>query len=488
MAYIINYDPTIHDLYLYPSGPTLDRIGATYTWVYPNSYNSSLYINYIDSFSPGATLPTMDFSGLALRRKGASTVFNLSGLGGGTMPDSAYFDGLAKPSVSWSYPLSYENNANFFRNASTSEELAIVNDYNHWNNGEVPACLISPMHVWAGGHMFEPFMGPSGNSGPFRYEYGTTNDPYIDLKFLGKDNTIYEKRARLAFFVNDCEDSQCAAECCTPSFKTYDNSYFQNSVLGKTFGTENTLDTAILELEEPFRSREIENLKIYKMANLSSWPNGKPVFLVNPNGAVTVWRCSLGSYDTQYYFDSNLFKTTHSKIPYQGYINLDYEKGQSGYYNVSTAPFFGDSCNLVFGYHDGIKETVLLGQRNAPQNLSYDGFSGYSSRFFGALKDWVYQRTTDVMGVGYHIGWIDYSVETDCIQFEGKVYTKKDSISNIVGNTGTTYIFGGLTKGTTYSIIVAAFTENNNATVGFSGFAGPITVTTNLTGGSPLLG
>ena len=45
MAYISNYNPSIHDLYTYNSGPTIDPQNySNNQQVTPISYNNSLYI------------------------------------------------------------------------------------------------------------------------------------------------------------------------------------------------------------------------------------------------------------------------------------------------------------------------------------------------------------------------------------------------------------------------------------------------------------
>jgi hypothetical protein len=95
-------------------------------------------------------------------------------------------------------------------------------------------------------------------------------------------------------------------------------------------------------------------------------------------------------------------------------------------------------------------------------------FTTNENLFIKKLRDWIYQRTLDVMGKGYYISWVRYSTETDYVEVNGNYYLKGATVSPNIGQGGITYFYGGLTSGNTYSFLVTA----KNA-IGYSGYAGP---------------
>lgn len=471
MGHIINYVKEIHDFYLYDSEPILDWSGNTFSWAKPIAYNTNVYLKNIKSYVPDSNLPTeIDLSGIIARRRGVTVYFSES-----NKPYTFYFSGFQ--STGNQYPSGNDNLRDWLiTDGWCGAYLNLRDDYNHWNNGEPPGCLISPMHILVGGHMIDPLFEARNDDSTYILksysdeELGPTNNPFIKLRFLGKDNTIYEKIAFLSFFFNDNTGGpglNCQNEGTTVG--EYDSNYCQNYVdnLNNNFGAGK--DLAILELSVPFTEEELKNLKIYKIANFKTWPNDSPVFQVTPNGVLLLWKKNAALSQSQPYYDNNIYP----EIPVNGYQLLD---GLGGKIPVQqSVQFYGDSCNFMYGYYPPTKEIVLLGATNTGgAYFQYTNNILYDTVFLKALKEWIYQRTLLVTGKGYKIDWIDYSENSAGIEVENSVYPVGSTLSS-----DTTQVFyTGFTlpgvsyqfiEGITYSFLVTAVNS-----FGFSGFAGPL--------------
>jgi hypothetical protein len=223
----------------------------------------------------------------------------------------------------------------------------------------------------------------------------------------------------------------------------------------------------------PLTTDELKHVKIYKIGNLKSWPNGSPLFMVNPQGVVLVFRKSSGDsvgQSTSHFrnFQDNL------NLPQPGFVQLDGLGGETETFFESLI-WIGDSCNFAYGYYPPTGETVFLASLNSgPSWFSFDTTNKlYDYEFLKSLKEWIYNRIYDATGTGYYIDWIDYNGATSAINYNGNVYPLISTLP-----AGTTQIFYsgftrssypyGVTSGITYSFIVSAA---NSA--GFSGFAGP---------------
>lgn len=495
MTFVLNYNKEIHDLYNYDSEPVLNWQENIFKWAKPVSFNPNLYLNSITDYIPGSTLPmNLDFSGIVARKRGAALYY---GSGKPLAEQIGYFNGFGTTMGNFIPSLQSPLNGN---NTELTRALMddgwcgayndILNDYNHWNPGDIPGCLISPAHVLVGGHMIDPLWGymsaqplysPNGLSGFNEGEIGDVGAPYIKLRFVGTGNTYYEKLAVLSFFLNGTfSNGFCGNLVAGPSYENY---FCQDDVetLGLTF--EDAKDLAILELRDPndpntclpLSSDELKHVKIYKIGNLRTWPGGSPLFLVNPQGVVLVRRKSPNpetiSQGLPYFTD-----LTNLNLPQIGYVQLD---GLGGKTDVIFDDFvwYGDSCNFLYGYYPPTQETVFLASVNTGSGefFSFDTINRlYDYEFLKSLKQWIYDRIYNATGTGYYIDWIDYSNSTETISSNDKEYPL---ISKLSAGTTQTFLGGltipnsqfGFTAGITYSFAVTSV----NIT-GFSGFAGPI--------------
>ena len=470
MAHVINYNKTIHDLYTYDSEPIIDFAGSTFSWARPIGFNQNLYLKNITAYVPNSNLPTdLDFSGIVARRRGAAFYFT------GNEPDVVnfgYFNGFQANSPP--FPVSsqvFANNNLGLRQALYDDGWCgaypnILEDYNYWNTGDIPGCLISPMHIVVGGHMIDPLWNGPTLGNYFNNIIGSTVDPFIQVRFIGKNNTVYDKTAYLSFWLNDIVDGECGN---AGYDLDYDVDYCQNNLnnLGITFGESK--DLAILELTEPFTQQELENVKIYKIANQITWPSNLPMFIVTPNGAVLTWKKPLTNLAfTESYYTYN----TYPDFPVAGYQLLDGTGGMTGVF--SNFAIYGDSCNFAYGYYPPTKETVFLGSTTQSHTFDYTNSILYDTVFLKALKKWIYDRNVAVTGTGYHISWIDYSNTNSAIQVEGEVLPLVSRLP--AGSTQAFY--SGMTIGTVYRSFTAGITYNFIVTAqnsaGYSGWAGPV--------------
>lgn len=500
MGHVGNYNKNIHDLYIYDKEPVLDWANNRYEWAEPIGYNPNLYLNFIDTYVPGSTFPkNLDFSGVLLRKRGAA--FYLGGEGyapeqwnyPGKPMGYPYFDGFGTTSGSFAgNPQSSPNNIPL-RRALLEDGWCgaypnIGNDYNYWNPGDIPGCLISPAHVLVGAHMFLPLIegrtlrgfGPQGITAFRPDEVGTTFDPYFKVKFLGKNNVVYEKTAYLSFMFSSAIEY---GECSNGGLDGIYNDNFcmdYATNLGSSTIFQNGKDLAILELRDPnnlntclpLSTEELKYVKPYKIANIRSWPASTPLFLVNPQGILLVFRYNgSDSPDTGIPF----FPLSNSNIPFPAYEQLDGLGGKSTTYQ--GGPYIGDSLNFGYGYYPPTGETVffatLQGSVGFYHNRAY-GDEITDAPILKSLKTWINQRMIDVTGTGYNIEWLDYSSATSAITIGNETYPLVAQVS-----AGTTQSFYsgftiprypyGFTSGLTYGFVVSAFNVG-----GFSGFAGPV--------------
>lgn len=469
MSTPVYYNPTFHDLYIYDSAPVIDWQGNSFSWAVPIGYNPDLYIKNIQDFVTGASaiLP-IDFSGILARKRGAALVFDQQGSlnptpAPGTRPNPAYFGGVVKLPE---FPINSNSNfsgplaTNIVQDGFCGQYYDVINDYKFWNTGEVPGCLISPMHILVGGHMFIPFMG--ANRGPFNADYGNTANPFMKVFFLGKDEVLYEKIANLKIICEDClEENEIEPGKCVPvgainDGQRFSSNFFQNFVFGVTgYGM---LDLAILELESPLTEEELAQIKICKIGYSPNWTNSYPTFEISPNGTLYVERGTNSGSAQIGFFNKNTVQT----VPYAGYYDL----ATDPYGVIFGPPFinYGDSCNFLYGYYPPTGDTVFL----TSLNTASGAVTNANKFFIKALRDWIYQRTLDVMGEGYYIGWLEHSNITDYVEINGNYYLGGVTLPANAGTGGMTYFYGGLSPGNTYSFLVTA----RNA-IGYSGYAGP---------------
>lgn len=460
MSYIVNYNKNTHDLYLYAADPIIQARNVSNSKdEMPIGFNPNFWVN-----NPANGFTAMDFSGLALRIRGAgvpltSTSFFSEGFngfsGGGVagFPESPLLSG-----VTIGIPIGV---------------FTITDNYRFWNNLRAPsafsAILISPQHVIVSGHMYSGYAidAASANSNLYGLTYST-------MVFLGKDGNTYSKKANLQFYFANADAIVNFASGSANGLTIYSI----DNVLGTpesieiaNSGTE-FQDMALMEFDTPFNESELNQIKIHKIVNNQTVPANYPKFKVNPQGIVVAFKSINAEI---HYFNSSLYKTTFSNIPFYGYAEIDPSTGNilddfPYDFPITKNPAWqGDSLSPNFIYHPGLNETCFYStsygyerihinkNNNDPPSLSY-----YNGLLFKIIKNYIFER------IGYNISLVDYFTETDNIEIDGLVYTKGVTLAANPGIGGMTYFYGGLTSGNTYSFLVTA----KNA-VGYSGYAGP---------------
>jgi hypothetical protein len=458
MSHIVNYNKNTHDLYLYNADPIIDRQNPlNNTYEMPIGFNPNFWLNQ-DEF--GFTAFNLDFTGVALRFRGGSRWQSEN-----NAPNIVQFHGLS------GFGFGQSNNAalmlDVFNNGLPIGNFSIVENYNFWNNIGIPAVLISPQHVLAGGHMFlseAAFSVPEYDPNPWR---GTT---FAEFVFLGTNGVTYSRigRLKIAFGSMLGFGPQPQLEETVEPFYTYN--IFPELGLNEENFSLLAGDMHLIELDTPFTEEELQFVKIYKIINYASSQlssNSSFTITFNPQSIITVRNAN----GTESFFDENLFDTTWSGVPFWGYENVDATGIISSQANISGfTPVYGDSLAVLLKYHPGLQElcfykfingdgrwTISRGSKNDPESAAYK-----ESKIWNAVKNYIQQTC------GYTITLIDNFTETDNIEIDGLVYTKGVTLSANAGIGGMTYFYGGLTSGNTYSFLVTA----RNA-IGYSGYAGP---------------
>lgn len=369
MAFIIGYNKSIHDIYIYnsPSGPTIDPSNyANNVSVQGISYNNSLYIKdpiYGFSFD-------VDFSGLNLRTRGAPSYgFDTYA---GHAPSGVTIDPITQ-AIKYPYAINFfnagyelntENNiANkecYYPLGCTSSDGSLkASNYNYWNNGQPQFVLISPKHLIVTAH----FINPSGS---------------FNFVFLGNNNVTYNKSGICKILCNG------SGSFTNPIGYTWPNS---------------TVDWAIIELNTELSEVEQENIKIYKFLNIYGLDNTIPAFYITPQGVVVVQQ----SIDRQHYFDSE----EYPNAAYMGRIDPD---TGSPLYSTSFV-WVGDSGSPQLCYVPRLNETCFLSLINGGGGV-YDQYSGSenptpgpSLQWFNAIKEYIFNNTDN----NYEIEIVNYS-------------------------------------------------------------------------------
>lgn len=459
MSHIVNYNKNTHDLYLYNADPIIDLENPlNNTYEMPIGFNPNFWLNE-EEF--GFTSFNLNFTGVALRFRGtwrwdaegnAIVKVGFGGLSGfGFSPNEN--GPLGNIAIDTGIP---------------AGDFSIAENYNYWTNLSIPAVLISPQHVLAGGHMFlsgAAFNVPEYDPNPWR---GTT---FAEFVFLGTNGVTYSRigRLKIAFGNMDAFTPQPELNNTVEPFYTY-NVFPELGLNEENFGLIGG-DMHLIELDTPFTEEELQFIKIYKIINyvtsnnLSN--NNSFTITFNPQSIITV-RDNAGQNS---FFDENLFDTTWSDVPFWGFTNVD----ETGILSEKASldlvnPVSGDSLSVLLKYHPGLQElcfyrfingdgrwTISRGSKNDPESPAYK-----ESKIWNAVKNYIQQTC------GYTITLIDNFTETDNIEIDGLVYTKGVTLSVNFGTGGMTYFYGGLTSGNTYSFLVTA----RNA-IGYSGYAGP---------------
>jgi hypothetical protein len=477
MAFVKNYNKNIHDLYLYDSDPVIDWQNQEFSWANPIAFNPNLYIKNISQYAPGATpLPEMDFSGVVARVRGVSIY--TENINEEMRPWTEYFNGMQSTVVPYvgNAPLgNYELKFKLLQDGWNNQYWNIVNDYNHWNTGDVPACLISPMHVLIGGHMFDPLMNPAAINLAFDGQFGSVGTPTIVLKFIGKNNVVYTKKAKLKFFLNNSDGTECynagvAGVSYNPSFcqnaENNLNYTFPQESQGKDLAVlEFVVDDGIFLTPDYFTPEELQHIKIYKIANGRTWPSGSPLFQITPNGAVIVYRKQSSLPNNTVANAFYIPVENYPNIPTRGVVNLDGNGGKTEQYEPAVF-WYGDSCNFVYAYYPPTQETVFI-VSHGQQLFDFQNYTNYDTEFLSRLKSWIYERTLQYTGIGYNISWLDYSNAEEALIINQEPYPLLQTLPE--NSTSTT--ISNISTNTDYTVAVSAFNDR-----GLSSAAGPIQI------------
>lgn len=461
MSHIVNYNKNTHDLYLYNADPIIDlQNPLNNTYEMPIGFNPNFWLNQ-DEF--GFTAFNLDFTGVALRFRGTwrwqaegNAIFGgglggLSGFGGEPNNGSAIWGPIA------------------LNTGIPAGDFSIAENYNYWTNLSIPAVLISPQHVLAGGHMFMSeafYYVPLYDPNPWR---GAT---FAEFVFLGTNGVTYSRIGRLKIHFDDmaAANPQPQLNEAVEPFYTYN--VFPELGLNEENFIFSGSDMSLIELDTPFTEEELQFIKIYKIMNSVSANNGSSsnsfTITFNPQSIITI-RNSTGESS---FFNENLFDTTWSGVPFWGFTNVDAtgilsEKASIGLVN----PWTGDSLSVQLKYHPGLQELCFYRFINSgPGDWEIDRRfkNDPESDTYKELKIWNAVKNYIQQTCGYTITLIDNFTETDNIEIDGLVYTKGVTLSANAGIGGMTYFYGGLTSGNTYSFLVTA----RNA-IGYSGYAGP---------------
>jgi len=366
MAFIIGYNKSIHDIYIYnsPSGPTIDPSNySNNVSVQGISYNNSLYLkNPIYGFTFD-----VDFSGLHVRTRGAPS-YGFDTYSGHTL-SGVCVDPITQE-IKYPYAVNFfnagypqsnlQNKECYYPLGCTASNGSLkASNYNYWNNGQPAFVLISPRHLICTAH----FINPAGS---------------FSLVFLGKNNVRYTKTGT------------CKIVC-------DGRSSFTNPI-GYTWPSSK-VDWAIIELDTELSQVEQENIKIYKFLNGYGLDASIPSFYVTPQGIPVVQK----SIGRSHYFEPE----EYPDAAYMGRINPE---NSSPEYTTGFV-WVGDSGSPLLSYVPRLDETCFLILISGGGGV-YDTYSGSvnpnpsaSLLWFDAIKEYIFNNTAN----NYEIQIVNYS-------------------------------------------------------------------------------
>lgn len=425
MAFVVNYQST-HDLYHYNSGPTIDPTNyANNVEVNGVSYNTNLYIK-----NPIYGLPEIDFSGLALRPRGAPSYgfdqFNghlASGITINPINGNVSFPDIVEGYFFSQRPESDSGLTCYYPGCPTGN-FTKASDFNYWNDGIPAKVLISPKHFIATQH----FVG-SGS--------------VATVSFIGKNNQIYTKSA----------------------VKVVD---LRLGPIPDGYDWPKGYDICVFEFTDKFTDAELEQIKIYKFLNLYGIPKNVPAFHVLSQGQVVVKVAAEATPEPVYYGFTHYFN--YADYPNAAYIGYKTPSGSS--IIDATTVWVGDSGTPVLVNVPRTGETCLLG-------LYYGGYGIYddgerpktvSRQFFDALQSYIYDNTDP----NYRIQLVQYNSTTPptpypapyppSLYLNGNTY-QLQFLAKPTSNRGSTAsLFASLPPGNTYSFAIVAYNNNGIST------------------------
>lgn len=432
MAFILNYNKNIHDLYLYnTAGPTINPQNyADNAQNFPISYNTNLYIK---DPSYGFTF-NIDFSGMRLKGRGAPSYgfdqfLDSGGLSSGikvvngiTVYPNIFDQFMGHPG----FQPQADVNLNCYSIGCPPNNFTKASDYNYWNNGQWNAILISPQHCLVTAH----YIGGAGGR--------------VTLSFLGKNNQIYTKDGTAIIDFRKSVGS------------------LNGPPAGYTWGS--SVDYVLCEFDTAFTESEQAQVKVYKFLNQYLIPNSAPRFRVNSQGVVYVLKGSVASQ--QHYFN----RTSTPNAAYVGYVDKATQNEVLGALEV----WVGDSGTPEFCFVPHLNETCFvesyLGGGGIIDPLGNPNIGSGTRVWFDALKSYIYNET------GHEISLVNYfaNASPETIRDNaGNTFFLLENIvsSNSINTGGLTYFSipyeegpGGLvsrfSSGNCYAFFIVAYNQN----------------------------
>lgn len=418
MAFIVNYNSTLHDLYVFSGSPTIDPTDYTNNaQVSATSYNSSLYIKDV-----AYGLPSIDFSGIDARTRGAPA-YGFDQFDGqpGFQPSGVKIDpgtgNISYPDILSQFIL-YDvssASADCYYPGCPPANYTYASNFNFWNNGQYSKILISPKHFIATSHYV-----------------GTATA--VTANFLGKNNQVYTKTAT----------------------KVLD--YRNNPIFppGYDWGSVSDSDICLFELDVALSLAEQSQLKIYKFLNNYGIPSNTPAFHVIPQGMVVVKDANDGN---THYFSQSVYPNA----AYQGVID------DLGNTIINAAErWSGDSGTPVLSYVPRLDETCFLELQSGGGGI-YDNLltpPTQSKQFFDLIKQYIYDQ------IGYEIELVNYTANPSppvpgpsapyppVLNINGNTFSLEILIEPSPGRGSTMNFAWNAAPGYTYAIALVAYNKN----------------------------
>jgi hypothetical protein len=294
MALISNYNPTLHDIYLFNQSATVPSLTRSNppgpnSLVSPIGYNPNNLI--LDS---RYNFPSIDWSGLHVRRRGMMSY-------GWDNPSNVFYQYYSRN------PLEYGDSTCYTTgNCNDTQWNNIQYNYNHWNNGQIAFILISPQHMLACDH----YIGANTKA---------------DVNFIGKDGTIYPTK----------QATKVAALVSANRFNEYP-SWYANCI---RIGDQNN-DYVLFKLDTKLTDEELQNIKVYPLVKPETIRPSTTIFTQDPNGKLLLRKLLYGSINS--YSASEYRQNTENTIPIQESVHVG-DSGSPMLINVNgETAFFGN--------------------------------------------------------------------------------------------------------------------------------------------------
>lgn len=294
MAVISNYNPTLHDIYLFDQSalvPSLTRSNppGPRCLTQATGYNPNNLI--LDS---RYNFPSIDWSGLHVRRRGMMSY-------GWNNPQDAFRQYYSVNPLQYGDYTCYTTG-----NCNDTQWNNIQYNYNRWNNGQIAFILISPQHMLACDH----YIGANTRA---------------DVNFIGKDGTIYptKQATKVAALVSDNR------------VNAYPSWYADCIRIG-----DQDNDYVLFKLDTKLTDEELQNIKVYPLVKPETIRPSTTIFTQDPNGKLLLRKLLYGSINS--YSASEYQQNTENTIPIQESVHIG-DSGSPMLINVNgETAFFGN--------------------------------------------------------------------------------------------------------------------------------------------------